>query len=67
MDADTRTYLATLRALIDKAAQRGATKAEIISQTEKSKELAAFKRLAGYAELAPENIFQAVRDRDGLH
>ncbi|MFD2271520.1 hypothetical protein ACFS07_11075 [Undibacterium arcticum] len=66
MDADTRTYLATLRALIDQAAQRGATKAEIISQAEKSKELTAFKRLQGYAELAPANVLQAVQERDGL-
>lgn len=66
MDADTRTYLATLRAEIDQAAQRGATNADIISETQKSKELSAFKRLEGYAELAPANVLQALRERDGL-
>ncbi len=66
MDADTRAYLSTLRAQIDLAAQRGASKAEIVSQAGKSKELTAFKRLEGYAELAPANILQAVREMNGL-
>lgn len=66
MDADTRAYLATLRAEIDQAVQHGASKAEIISRTEKSKELTAFRRLEGYAGLAPANVLQALRERDGL-
>lgn len=61
MDADTRAYLATLQAEIDQGVQRGASKADIISQAEKSKALAAFKRLQGYASLAPANVLQAVR------
>ena len=66
MDADTRAYLTTLRAEIEQAVQRGASKAEIISQAGKSKQLAAFKRLEGYAQLAPENVLQALRETDGL-
>jgi len=66
MDADTRAYLTTLQAEIDQATQRGESKADIISQTEKSKELTAFKRLEGYAELAPANVLQALREKEGL-
>ncbi|NMM37215.1 MAG: MBL fold metallo-hydrolase [Glaciimonas sp.] len=66
LDADTRAYLVTLQAEIDQAVQRGATKAEIISQAEKSKKLTAFKRLAGYATLAPANVLQALREKDAL-
>lgn len=66
MGADTRAYLATLRTEIDQAAQRGASKAEIISQTAKSQQLGAFKRLDGYVERAPANVLQALQERGEL-
>ena len=66
MDADTRAYLITLQAEIGQAAQHGAGKAEIMLQLQNSKQLGAFRRLKGYAGSAPENIAQALRERDGL-
>lgn len=65
MDADTRDYLTTLRTEIERASQRGASNATIISLTEKSKGLGPFKRLEGYGELAPTNILQALREKEG--
>ena len=64
MDADTRAYLVALQAEIEQGVQRGASRAEIVAQAEKSKRLAAFKRLQGYASVGPANVLQAVRERD---
>ncbi len=64
MDADTHAYLATLKAQVHLAMQRGASKADIISLTKK--ELTSFNRLEGYAKLAPENILQALHDINEL-
>lgn len=63
MDADTRAYLTTLRAVVDRAVQQGASETEILSQA--GKQLAAFGRLEGYAELAPANVLQALRETAG--
>jgi glyoxylase-like metal-dependent hydrolase (beta-lactamase superfamily II) len=67
MDADTRDYLTNLRAEIRLAAQRGASRADIIAHIEKSTILPPFKRLEGYAARARENVLHAVQETEGRH
>ncbi|MGB7479390.1 MAG: hypothetical protein WA924_03620, partial [Burkholderiaceae bacterium] len=61
MSADTRAYLLALR---DEAAQAKAAGADAAARLAKSKKLEEFKRLKGYAELAPENNLQALRQAE---
>ncbi|MEO8599862.1 MAG: MBL fold metallo-hydrolase [bacterium] len=66
LNADTRDYLVTLQTEIDQAVRRGASTAEIISATAKSAKFTTFKRLEGFATLAPANVLQALRTKEML-
>lgn len=65
MSADTRAYLVALRDAVAQAQRPGATVADLAAQIDKSGKLDEFRRLQGYAALAPANVLQALQPGEG--